>query len=807
LKQSETPLTRIAGLISALVATAVVYGHAQATSGPAKAERALVEQYCAGCHNERNNSGGFSFSQLDLAHPALNADQAEKVILKVRTGLMPPAGRPRPSAAALQAFASALEARVDAEAKLDPGRPLLHRLNRAEYRNAVRDLLDLDVDVENLLPPDNITQGFDNMSEALTVTPTLMDAYVTAAGKVSRLAVGDPDASPTVDLYRLPTNFSQSRHVEGTPLGTRGGMAVLYNFPADADYVFKASLVFTRNTFLFGSTIAGEQLEIAVDGERIALFDINPLMKGVDNNLETPPVKVKAGPRTISAAFVAKSDGPIDDFLRRPERALGDDFVGQTPGLTGLPHLREFGVVGPYNVTGTGDTPSRRSIFICRPNFAKAAADSPGNQDQERSCARKILSALAFKAFRGPVTESSLSELLGAYEDGHARGGFEAGIRLALQLLLVHPEFVFRFERAPSGVTPSSDFQLDDIALASRLSFFLWSSTPDDELLTLARRSKLRDPQVLRQQVRRMLADVRSQALASNFAAQWLHLRALASVNPDVYLYPDSDDNLFQSMKRETELLFDSIVRENRDVVDLLRADYTFVDERLATHYGIPNIVGTRFRRVTLTDPARFGLLGQGSILSLTSPPSRTSPVARGKWVLEQILGVAPPPPPPVVPQLEENNVIGGETLKLRSVRERLEEHRTVEPCRSCHQIMDPIGLALENFDAIGAWRRNDSGHPVDAAGQLTDGTPIDGPVALRNALIKYSGAYVTNLTARLLAYGVGRVTSSRDMPFVRQIVKEAGSDRRFESIVFGIVTSAPFQKARVDASAESAAR
>ena len=405
------------------------------------------------------------------------------------------------------------------------------------------------------------------------------------------------------------------------------------------------------------------------------------------------------------------------------------------------------------------------------------------------------------------MTESSLGELLGAYEDGYARGGFDTGIRLALQLLLVHPEFVFRFERAPSDVAPTSDFQLDDVALASRLSFFLWSSTPDEELLTLARRSKLRDRQVLRQQVRRMLADGRSQALARNFAAQWLHLRTLTSVNPDVYLYPDSDDNLFQSMKRETELLFDSIVRENRDVVDLLRADYTFVDERLATHYGIPNIVGTRFRRVTLTDPARFGLLGQGSILSLTSPPSRTSPVARGKWVLEQILGVSPPPPPPVVPQLEENNVIGGETLKLRSVRERLEEHRTVEPCRSCHQIMDPIGLALENFDAIGAWRRNDSGHSVEAEGQLTDGTPIDGPVALRNALIKYSGAYVTNLTARLLAYGVGRVTSSRDMPFVRQIVREAGSDRRFESIVFGIVTSAPFQKARIDASVESAAR
>jgi len=697
----------------------------------------------------------------------------------------------------LQAFASGLARRVDAESRRDPGRPLLHRLNRTEYRNAVRDLLDLDIDAEKLLPADNVTQGFDNLSEALTVTPTLMDAYASAAGKIARMAVGDPKASVTVETYRLATNFSQTRHVAGTPPGTRGGLAVLYNFPADGEYVFRASLFFTRNTFLFGSTIAGEQIEIAVDGARVGLFDINPLMKGTDNNLETKRITLTAGPHTISASFVTRNDGPIDDFLRRPERALGDDFVGQTPGLTGLPHLREFGLEGPYNVTGVSDTPSRRHVFTCRPD----------RQAEEAACARTILSTLARKAFRRPVTKASFDEVWAAYEEGYGRGGFEAGIRFALQFVLVHPEFVFRLEHTPAGVRAGSTFQIDDIDLASRLSFFLWSSVPDDELLTLAAQSKLRQPEVLRRQVRRMLLDRRAEALSTSFAAQWLHLRALADANPDVYLYPDSDDNLFESMRRETELLFNSIVRENRSVVDLLTADYTFVDERLARHYGIANVIGPRFRRVAITDPRRFGLLGHGSILTLTSTPNRTSPVIRGKWVLEQILGISPPPPPPVVPQLEENNVIGGEAIRLRTVRERLEEHRSVEPCRSCHRIMDPIGLSLEHFDAIGAWRTRDSGYPVDAAGELTDGTPVDGPVALRRALVKYSDAYVTNLTAKLLAYGLGRVIGPQDMPFVREIVRSAGPEPRFESLVWGIVTSTPFQRARADAEASTAAR
>jgi hypothetical protein len=772
--------------------------HASVVAAAIERDSAFVDRYCISCHDDTDKDGGFSFEQFDLSHPETNAARAEKIILKIRTGLMPPAGRKRPDEGALRAFASALGARLDAATPADPGRPLLHRLNRTEYHNAIRDLLDLDVDTDTLLPPDNVTQGFDNMSQALTVTPTLMDAYASAAGKIARLAVGDPEASVGVSTYRLPTNLSQTRHVDGAPLGTRGGIAVRYNFPADGEYVFKAALFFTRNTFLFGSTIAGEQLEIAVDGARAGLFDINPLMKNADNNLETKPIAVTAGPHTISAAFVIKNDGPIDDFLRRPERALGDDFVGQTPGLTGLPHLREFGIVGPYRVTGVGNTPSRQRILICRPS----------RTTHEAACAKTILSTLARRAFRRPVTPASATfqEVWRAYEDGYERGGFDTGIRLALQLILVHPEFIFRVEQTPPGVAPATTYTLDDLALASRLSFFLWSSIPDDELLTLASRSKLRDRTVLRQQVRRMLADPRAAALSTSFAAQWLHLRALKGVNPDVYLYPDSDDNLFQSMRRETELLFDSIARENRPVADLLDADHTFVDERLAKHYGIPNVIGPRFRRVTLTDRRRFGLLGQGSILSLTSPPNRTSPVARGKWVLEQILGVSPPAAPPAVPQLAENNVIGGEPIVLRTVRERLEAHRTEEPCRSCHRIMDPIGLALENFDAIGVWRARDSGYQVDAAGQLTDGTPIDGPIALREALLTRGDAYVTNVTAKLLAYGLGRVISTSDMPFVRRIVSDAGPDHRFESLVWGIVTSVPFQQARADAATSTAA-
>jgi hypothetical protein len=776
-------------VFSGLLIPALVYG--QPANTPVTADREFVGHYCAGCHNDKLKAGGFSFAQVDLTHPAQNADRFEKIILKVQTGMMPPAGLPRPKTDAANAFLTDLETRLDrAAAHSNPGTPALHRLNRSEYQNSVHDLLGLDVDVETMLPPDSITHGFDNMSEALTVTPTLMEAYVRAAGKISRVAVGDPEMQPIVDTYRVATNFSQIRHVQGTPFGTRGGLSVVHNFPADAEYVFRMTLVFTRNTFLFGSTMKGEQLEISVNGQRAALLNINPLMKTGDNDLRTPPIKVKAGPRNISAAFLQKGDGPIDDFLQRPERSLADDFSGQIPGLTNPPHLRDLGIMGPYKATGVSDTVSRRRIFTCK----------PVSPDKEESCAKEIISRLARQAYRRPVSKESFDELMEVYWDGREHGNFETGIRMAVEYMLAAPEFVFRFERAPAGVRPGESYKVSDLELASRLSYFLWSSLPDDQLITLASQRKLHEPAVLQGQVKRLLADPKSEMLARNFAAQWLHLRGLTDANPDVYLYPDSDDNLLQSMRRETELLFDSIVREDRSVVDLLTADYTYVDERLAKHYGIPNVQGNRFRRVPLTDENRFGLLGQGSVLTVTSASNRTSPVARGKWVMEQVLGVSPPPPPPNVPALAENNVLGGETIKLRSVRERLEQHRSVEPCASCHKMMDPIGFALENFDAVGAWRTRDSGFPVDPSGQLVDGTKVDSPATLLAALLQRSDAYVTNFTAKLLTYALGRGLSASDMPTVRGIIHDAGEDHRLDSIVLNIVKSRPFQMRQAEA-------
>ena len=797
MKQKKSAM-KYAGIFIGLAIPALTHGETaktpvgQTAKTPVAAGHEFVNQYCAGCHNDKLKAGGFSFAQVDLAHPAIGADKLEKVILKLQTGMMPPAGLPRPKPGVVNAFVSELESRID-RASLghpNPGTPALHRLNRSEYQNSIRDLLGLDVDVETLLPADNITHGFDNMSEALTVTPTLLEAYVRAAGKISRLAVGDPGMQPVVDTYRVATNFSQIRHVQGTPLGTRGGISVVHNFPADAEYVFRMTLVFTRNTFLFGSTMPGQQLEVSVNGERVALLNINPLMKTGDNDLRTPPIKVKAGPQNISAAFIQKDDGPIDDFLQRPERSLADDFSGQIPGLTNPPHLRDLGIMGPYKATGVSDTVSRRRIFSCK----------PASTDKEEACAKEIISRLARQAYRRPVSRESFEDLMQVYWDGREHGNFESGIRMAVQYILANPEFVFRFERAPAGIRPGEDYRVSDLDLASRLSYFLWSSLPDEELVTLATRGRLREPAVLQRQVKRLLADPKSEMLAKNFASQWLHLRGLTDANPDVYLYPDSDDNLLQSMRRETELLFDSIVRDNRNIIDLLTADYTFVDERLAKHYGIPNVQGNRFRRVPLTDRNRFGLLGQGSMLTVTSASNRTSPVARGKWVMEQILGVSPPPPPPNVPALAENNVLGGETITLRSVRERLEQHRSKEPCNSCHKMMDPIGLALENFDAVGAWRTRDRGFPVDPSGQLVDGTKVDGPAALRKALLEYSDAYVTNFTAKLLTYALGRGLTASDMPTVRKVIRDAGEDHRFGAIVLSIVKSRPFQMRQAEA-------
>ena len=771
-----------------------------AVSAPPPAElpeppsRALFDEYCISCHNDGARQGGLSLEEVDPAHAAAHADTLEKVILKLRAGLMPPPRRPRPEAADISVFLTGLETAIDLAAAADPnpGRPVLHRLNRTEYANVVRDLVGLDVDAEGLLPPDDMSLGYDNMSDVLTVSPALLESYVSAAGKISRLAVGDPEASPLVDTYVVPQAVSQMRHVPGAPFGTRGGTAVTHNFPADGDYVFRMSFYYASIGPLFGDNLAaeGEQIEIAVDGARVALLDIDRKMKTTDD-LRTPPVRIAAGPHRVSAAFIERAAGPVQDFVMPFERALADLSTGHFPGLTGLPHLRNLGIDGPYDVGGISDTPSRRRIFTCRP-----AAVS-----EETPCAREIVGRLARQAFRRPVAGRDLPRLMALYDEGRAGHDFESGIRLALQAILADPEFLFRFERTPAGLEAGAVYRVSDIELASRLSFFLWSSMPDEPLLSAAEQGRLSNPDELERQVRRMLADQRAEALSTNFASHWLHLQNLRDAHPDVYLFPDWDENLNRSMRRETELLFDSIVREDRSLIDLLTADYTFVDQRLATHYGLQGVVGNRFRRVPVTDGRRQGLLGHASVLTLTSVSNRTSPVIRGAWVLDVLLGTPPPRPPAAVPPLDENRT-GAQSL---SVRERTTEHRANSSCAPCHNIIDPVGFALENFDAVGAWRTFDSGFDVDPSGTLYDGTIVDGPASLRRFLLDNEELFLSNFTRNLLMYATGRVFQPYDMPAVRTIVRGAAAqDHRFAALVLGVVNSTPFQMRRADGAAVS---
>jgi hypothetical protein len=760
-----------------------------AVAQPGLGPPSLTDRYCAGCHNDALKSGGLSLAHLSASHPERNPAEWEKAIVKLRAGLMPPSGAPRPNAAAIDTFAASLEKALDDASTThpNPGRPALHRLNRFEYANSVRDLLDLEIDPAAYLPADDMSHGFDNMAEVLNVSPTLMEGYVRAAGKISRLALGDPGMKPVVETYHVPSTLSQTRHIEGAPFGTRGGIVAHHNFPADGEYSFRISLYFTTNTLVYGTFQKGEQIEVAVNGERVALLDFNPAMK-VDDDLRTPPIKVKAGPQTISAAFIQKASGPVDDLLAPYEHSLGDLFAGRTQGITALPHLRDLGIDGPYRVTGVSGTPSRQRIFVCRPASA----------GEELPCARRILSALARQAYRRPADDADLEDLLGAYQGGRNGGTFETGIRQAVQLILANPQFVFRFERTPAHVASGANYPISDLELASRLSYFLWSSAPDSELLDLATRQQLRGPAVLERQVRRMLADKRANALATSFAGQWLALRNLDDAQPDLFLYPNFSRNLLQSMRRETELFFESIMREDRNVTDLLTADFTFVDELLAKLYGIPNVEGERFRRVTITDVNRRGLLGQASILTVTSYANRTSPVVRGKWVMDTLLGAPPPKPPADVPPLKENTAVA----KPLPVRARLEEHRSNPACAGCHKMMDPIGFALENFDALGAWRWNESGFPVDASGQLVDGAKVDGPASLRRALVAHSDAFIRTFTEKLLAYALGRGIEYYDKPAVRAIDRDAANNgNRFSSYVLGIVRSTPFQMRRAEES------
>jgi mono/diheme cytochrome c family protein len=756
---------------------------------PNPESRATIDQYCVTCHSTRLKSGGLVLENADLTHVGNDVELWEKVVRKLRAGVMPPQGARRPDAATLHALISSLEASLDqaADARPSPGRPLLHRLNRAEYKNAIRDLLALDVDVATLLPPDDSAYGFDNISDVLGVSPSLQERYLAAAGRISRLAVGDPSMRPGSDTYRVPQDLSQNQHIEGLPLGTVGGLQVRHTFPLDAEYEFRTQLYRTNLNIVRGLQYPSE-FEIAIDGRQVHHVTIggNPdLASMFDKPTDTGDavelrmrvrVPVTAGPHEVTATFI--ENVAVKDTVRlQPfQRSSADNF-----DWAGRPHIQTFAVTGPFNPTGTGDTPSRREIFTCRPS----------NTRRERDCASQILSRLARRAYRQPLSKAELEPIVDFSDAGRRHGGFDTGIQRGLERILASPRFAFRVERDPDSVAPGMPYRISDVELASRLSFFLWSSIPDETLLDIASRGRLKDPAVLDQQVRRMLADSRSSALVDNFAGQWLQLRNVRSVLPNSDEFPDFDDNLRQAFRCETELLFESIIREDRNVLDLLQADYTFVNERLARHYGIPDVYGSRFRRVPVTDEARKGLLGKGSMLAVTSHAERTSPVLRGKWVLENIVGLPVPPPPPDVPQLKASE----EGQKPKTLREQMAEHRTNPTCATCHKVMDPVGLALENFDAVGAWRTYEAGGPIDASGQLADGTAVDGVVTLRKAILDRPELFVGTMTEKLMTYALGRGVGPDDMPGVRRILRDAAAnDYRFSSLVLGIVKSVPFQ-------------
>lgn len=766
----------------------------ETAAAAAESQNALIRQYCVGCHNDTARTGGLTLARFDVATADQHADGAEKMIRKLRAGLMPPAGARRPAAETLRTLAASLERRVDQAATVqpNPGRRTFQRLNRAEYARSIHDLLDLDIDVDALLPADTVSHNFDNIADVQSLSPTLMQSYLRAAREVGLDAVGDPNAGPREATYKVQRTASQMVYVEGTPLGTRGGIAVVHNFPADGEYRFKMSLHGTQGGVVWGSTGKDEQIDVSVNGERVALLNVDPTMTEADPDgltLQTPPIRIKAGPRRVAAAFIRHLDGPVDDLMAPIQHTLADQQIGDAYGITVLPHLRDVTISGPTHVTGVSDTPSRRRIFVCHPT----------RRSDETPCARRIISRLATDVFRRPVNSEALEPLMTFYAMGRQSRDFESGILTALQAILASPRFVFRLEQEPASAAPGKNYRVDQLALASRLAYFLWATAPDAELLHVATRGTLEHPAMLEQQVRRMLVDRRADALSTRFAAQWLRLQDLTRLHPDALLYPLYDAHLGDAMHRETELFFDSIVREDRSVIELLTANYTFVNERLAKHYRIPNVTGTHFRRVEIPDDNRRGLLGQGSILTLTSVADRTSPVQRGKWILEVLFGSPPPPPPPNVPTLEETKgVVGTTTL---SVRERMEEHRKSPACSSCHRLIDPLGLALENFDVTGVWRIKDNGVPIEASGTLYDGTVLNGPAGLRRAVLNYSDVFIQSFTENLMTYAVGRRLEYYDMPAIRAITRQAAlQGNRFSSLILGVVNSAAFQMSRAEA-------
>jgi uncharacterized protein DUF1592/uncharacterized protein DUF1588/uncharacterized protein DUF1587/uncharacterized protein DUF1585/uncharacterized protein DUF1595 len=766
---------------------------------PVSSRRTLLTRNCVACHNDKLQTADFSLSHVDVENVGQDAAVWEKVLSKLRARAMPPAGFPRPDNASYESLVTYLEMELDRAAAVrpNPGRPAIHRLNRTEYANAIRDLLAVDIDVESLLPFDDASYGFDNIGDVLTLSPTLLERYLSAAEKISRLAIGDSAIAPLPATYRVSERLVQDdRASEALPFGSRGGVAIRHYFPVDAEYAIQIRLQRDRVHDIIGLA-EPHQLDVRLNGARIKLFTVGGERNGksesevhdqetyertADAGLEFR-FPATAGTHIVAVTFLNKVSEPEGVLRRR----VGLEQYAQEDDIPGVGSVT---ISGPYGAKSSGDTPSRRRIFACRPS----------GKNDEMACAKKILSALARRAYRRPVTDREVESLLNFYKAGsgfdNKEGGFEAGIELALRKLLVSLEFLFRIERDPASAAPGAPYRVSDTEIASRLSFFLWSSIPDDELLDLAERGKLQDPAVLEQQVRRMLADARSNALVSNFAGQWLYLRNLQKVVPDPEAFPEFDENLRQGLQQETQLFLESMLREDRSVLDLLKADYTFLNERLARHYGIPNIYGSHFRRVTLTDENRKGLVGQGSVLTVTSYASRTSPTLRGKWLLENILGAPPPPPPNNVPSLKDR----GEDGKILSVRQQMEQHRSNPACAGCHTRMDPLGFALENFDAIGRWRTTSgaANTPIDSSGVLPDGAQFHGPAELRKILLDRREEFVTTVTDKLLTYALGRGTEYYDGPAIRKIVRDAApGDYRWSSLILGVARSLPFQMRR----------
>ncbi len=769
---------------------------AHATAQPD--HNAVIKRYCVSCHNDARKTNALSLASFDITKAAQNAEVAEKVILKLRAGYMPPPLAARPEAATLNALVTTLETTIDtaAAAKPNPGARTFQRLNRAEYARAIRDLLALDVDAGSWLPLDTKSANFDNIADAQSMSPTLLESYLNAASAISRMAIGDRNAASVDSTYTNAGYVSQHPwdRVEGAPFGTRGGIVVDHVFPADAEYVFEVQLV-------SGSFSKFEDVDISIDGERVALlaYETGPA-GGADGRggraVRTEPIVVRAGQHKVAAAFVRKVDGPYEDLIRPHDWSFAGGGSGG-PGITTLPHLRDFIVKGPYKATGISETPSRAKIFTCRPT----------SSSEERPCARQILTKVAAEAYRRPLAANELDRLMPIYDKGAGRAcrearrrrrDFEGGVRAALEAVLASPYFIFRLEKEPAAATPGSAFRIADTDLASRLSFFLWGTVPDQELMALATQGRLSAPGVLEKQARRLLADPRADALGSRFAGQWLRLQDIDKVHPDPNNYPNFDDNLAGAMRRETEMFFNSLVREDRSLLDLFRADYTFVNERLARHYGFPGVSGDEFRRVQYPDGTRAGLLGHGSVLVQTSLANRTSPVLRGKWVMEVLMGTPPPPPAPDVPPFESTAT--AKDGRMLTTRERMELHRTDPTCNSCHRFMDPIGLALDNFDVTGKWRAREFGMPLDTKGTYYDGTPVSTPADLRAALLKRPIPLVRTFTENLLAYALGRRVEYYDQPTVRAIAKAAeANDYKLSSFVLGVIKSDAFQMKRAE--------